>query len=133
MTPAYLQLRDPTVPIVWGLSALLGAGFPLFVLLYCLLQPTQYQNLGMAVYKAPPGTRVEPAPPQMNAPALAELVAEYGGAFALDYGMEKPIKVEKPVKRVSDPPKPRSRRYYRGPRSDYARQSRGRHRPHRRY
>src|SRR4051812_39505443 len=113
MTSTYLELRDPTVPIVWGLSALLGAGFPLFLLLYCLLQPTQYQNLGMAVYKAPAGTRVEPSPPQMNAPALAELVAEYGGAFALDYGLEKPIKLAVPVKLVSKAPKPRSRDYYR--------------------
>src|SRR5580765_1993190 len=86
---------NPMVPLLWGFVAILVPVGCLFLLLFSLLQPTKHQNLGMAAYQPPVGTRVEPKPPSMEATEYSDLVAHHAAVFAA--GFNKPEEEAKPV------------------------------------
>jgi hypothetical protein len=64
---------DDWIPVLWAASATLGVLGIFAVSFHFLLQPTVYENPGLAAYSAPPETRLVPLPGKSDAPALSDL------------------------------------------------------------
>jgi hypothetical protein len=73
--PRQSQSGESDAAVFWFLGVFLAGAAGLFFLLYSLAQPKVYPNPGVAVYVAPPATRLVPLPRQSTAPELAELPA----------------------------------------------------------
>jgi len=110
------------------LSAFCLGSAAIFLPLYMVLQPTVVPNQGLAAYRAPPGTRVEPLPPppQSN---LQHLTASFALApeRAKDGGREKVAEVKPKPQKPEARARPRKqrvqqRRQYQDPWSAYAQQ-----------
>jgi hypothetical protein len=120
-----LELSDAKAPLVWFLSVSFVVLTALFLLLYWLMQPSAAANPGMAAFRPPPGTRLEPLPRKMDAPELAELPLPQTSTLAAEHVETAEGKTEKAAKRearvaVKKRPQTRKRREYQDPSSAYA-------------
>src|SRR5262245_13991380 len=77
-----MRKPDPAGSMLWGFLALMLPAGAIFLFLFWLLQPTKHVNPGMAAYKPPSATRVEPVPPKLEAPQITDLLEHNFSAFA---------------------------------------------------
>ncbi len=94
------QDEECAVPVIGYLIVFVAVMAGIFLLLYWLFQPMKTANPGLAAYKAPPATFLEPPPRKMDAPELVELEPSPLHALAQEHAA--PAAVE--------PPKPEPRR-----------------------
>jgi hypothetical protein len=73
---------DGSLSTLGALTLMCGLTAALFLLLYWLMQPKALENPGMASYRPPPATRLEPVPRESDAPELANLPENSNSVFA---------------------------------------------------
>jgi hypothetical protein len=124
-----------SLPILNALAVTLGLTAALFLLLYWLMQPKVFENPGLASYRPPPGTRLEPLPRASDAPQLAELPeSKTVAAVAQEASSSetpKPAKAEKRKLVKKQQPPVRARREHQEPASRFAQQREYREQPNR--
>src|SRR5262245_17307735 len=116
---------DSSVSMLWCLMLPLLGAIGIFGSLHALMQPVQNPNPGLAAYRPPPGTRIEPLPVDMTSPPRVEL----SGSYALQHVVveekvpDKPpevVKVRTTKLEARKKPRARPRRQYYDHWSDYA-------------
>jgi hypothetical protein len=91
--------HDSSLSVLGALSLMCCLTAALFLGLYWLMQPKSLENPGMASYRAPLGTRLEPLPRKSDAPELAVLPENPRSSFAEAILPPEPAKPPKPEAR----------------------------------
>jgi hypothetical protein len=99
---------DGSLSTLGALTLMCGLTAALFLLLYWLMQPKVLDNPGMASYRPPPATRLEPLPRESNAPELAYVPENFNSALA--EAPEPPTPPKQEVRERAKKPSPRPRR-----------------------
>jgi hypothetical protein len=119
--------HDGSLSALGALSLMCGLTAALFLVLYWLMQPKVLDNPGMASYRPPLGTLLEPLPRKSDAPELAALPENSRSSFAEAIVLaDDPPKLAKPEARER-PKKPAPARPRRNPEGNknYAQQQWG--------
>src|SRR5262245_5903737 len=102
-----------TIPLAGYLVGYLAFISAIFLGLYGLLQPMAIANLGLAAYRPPPQTRLEPLPRKMDAPELTALEPPSSlRTFAQEYVATSAVEAP-PDQQVSRPARKRTRTDFR--------------------
>ena len=117
---------DGSLSALGALTLMSSLAVALFFLLFSLMHPKVLENPGLASYRPPPATRLEPLPRKSDAPELADLPANSHAAFAEALSPPEPPKPPKQEAR-EHPKKPpaRPRRNPEPDRNNYAQQQWG--------